>query len=531
VIGGLLLGTFSIITGKFLFRFKISLLDSFAFALPLAIAIQRMGCFLAGCCHGKIATVPWAVTYPVNSLAHYHHFQSGLIANADFVSLPVHPVQLYEVIGILTCLILLINIRKYLKAQGSLFYCSSLLYILVKIVVEFFRDPLAHTVGGKMIGIFNTTQWFLLPVSLMLIFILTIKEFSPKNLKNIPPDKDLGLTHTFWIIITLSTVLWIMRSWFTYPEMLALAINLFAAIALAGYRITRNIYYSPNRWLYLASFLIPVVTMAQTVPENEQDSLLVKTFKSLSIGYGSGNLVNSHTVHYGEGCDRVSNTEYFNHDYQLIGYGFSRSMVIPAIHQRINLNINALTGKHIETRISDNKKNINYLLGVSPFVSIDRRWVGVGIGLNWGRLTYILESISEYHPPPLPVPSSRTKHTDFYPQFYARLGHERIFYIDYHYANHFPSALPGFQKQIGLGTSFGAKNGLKCRFGLADNFKYVAGYFPFKNRVVLEPLIIWGQSPYFIDTSNNNEPSNLYQFSLGFSYRFNHKEAKKKIER
>jgi len=97
--GGLLLGSIGLIAGKYLFRFRQNFMDAFAVVLPLAIAIQRIGCFLTGCCFGKVAQVPWAVKYPVNTLPHYHHFQNGLISFHDVVSLPVHPVQLYDLIG------------------------------------------------------------------------------------------------------------------------------------------------------------------------------------------------------------------------------------------------------------------------------------------------------------------------------------------------------------------------------------------------------------------------------------------------
>lgn len=43
----------------------------------------RIGCFFAGCCHGKACDLPWAVTFPYAS------------PPADY---PVHPTQLYEAV-------------------------------------------------------------------------------------------------------------------------------------------------------------------------------------------------------------------------------------------------------------------------------------------------------------------------------------------------------------------------------------------------------------------------------------------------
>lgn len=56
----------------------IDLLDAFAPAALLALAIGRVGCFLAGCCHGAPTTLPWGIVVP----------SAG--------ELPRHPLQLYS---------------------------------------------------------------------------------------------------------------------------------------------------------------------------------------------------------------------------------------------------------------------------------------------------------------------------------------------------------------------------------------------------------------------------------------------------
>jgi prolipoprotein diacylglyceryltransferase len=54
---------------------------SFA-ALPLALAVARVGCVLRGCCHGFAASPPWGVAHPA-------------------LPAPVLPVPLYDVAGLL----------------------------------------------------------------------------------------------------------------------------------------------------------------------------------------------------------------------------------------------------------------------------------------------------------------------------------------------------------------------------------------------------------------------------------------------
>ncbi|MCL5264385.1 MAG: prolipoprotein diacylglyceryl transferase [Chloroflexi bacterium] len=71
------------------------LADSVAPALGIGIALMRAGCFLAGCCFGKEADLPWSVVYPFGSNAHVHQIFSG-VALFTGGPLPVHPTQLYE---------------------------------------------------------------------------------------------------------------------------------------------------------------------------------------------------------------------------------------------------------------------------------------------------------------------------------------------------------------------------------------------------------------------------------------------------
>lgn len=63
--------------------------DAVVLAVPFAHALGRLGCFFAGCCHGRPTDVPWAVTFDAP------HTVAGI------VDVPVHPTQLYEAAGLL----------------------------------------------------------------------------------------------------------------------------------------------------------------------------------------------------------------------------------------------------------------------------------------------------------------------------------------------------------------------------------------------------------------------------------------------
>jgi len=51
--------------------------DVLAAALPLGMAIGRIGCLLNGCCFGGIADASWGIVFPAGSPAHVHQIAHG----------------------------------------------------------------------------------------------------------------------------------------------------------------------------------------------------------------------------------------------------------------------------------------------------------------------------------------------------------------------------------------------------------------------------------------------------------------------
>jgi phosphatidylglycerol:prolipoprotein diacylglycerol transferase len=70
---------------------KRAALDLVALVIPLLFILAKLGCFCNGCCYGRPCALPWAVVFPPGS----RHAPAGI---------PVHPTQLYEIVGILAFL-------------------------------------------------------------------------------------------------------------------------------------------------------------------------------------------------------------------------------------------------------------------------------------------------------------------------------------------------------------------------------------------------------------------------------------------
>ena len=159
LLGGILLGVIAIVTGKYVLKIKQPLLDAFAFVFPLGIGVQKIGCFLNGCCFGESTSLPWGVQYAVNTAPHYHQFKTGLIGPDALFSLPIHPVQLYEFAAAFLVVFIVFRTRKLWKVNGSLFLFSMLCYSFTRFITEFFIDTSAYPLGWNQSGAFNEVQW------------------------------------------------------------------------------------------------------------------------------------------------------------------------------------------------------------------------------------------------------------------------------------------------------------------------------------------------------------------------------------
>jgi phosphatidylglycerol---prolipoprotein diacylglyceryl transferase len=137
--------------------------DVFAPGIALGHIVGRMGCLLAGCCFGKPASVPWAVTFtdPV------------AMANVGTpLGVPLHPTQLYEAgAEALILIFLLWWERRGRGFPGRTFWSYMLLYGVSRFVIEFYRGDSRGMVFDAM----STSQFvsvLLVPLSIVMLILL-----------------------------------------------------------------------------------------------------------------------------------------------------------------------------------------------------------------------------------------------------------------------------------------------------------------------------------------------------------------------
>ena len=102
--------------------------DLFVPSLALGIAIGRIGCFFNGCCFGLPSDLPWACTFPPESLA-----------GDVYPGVHVHPTQLYETLYMLLVFTyLLVRDRKpHPRGEGTGWFL--LLYGIGRFFIEMLR--------------------------------------------------------------------------------------------------------------------------------------------------------------------------------------------------------------------------------------------------------------------------------------------------------------------------------------------------------------------------------------------------------
>ncbi len=125
-------------------RYKVPFLkviDAATPSLALGHVFGRIGCFLNGCCYGIPTTLPLGIRF------------SNPAIGVD--TLPSHPAQLYEAIGLILLFAWLVRLSHHKTYEGAVFVQWLLGYSVLRFIVEFFRAG----VTAKVIYKLTYAQW------------------------------------------------------------------------------------------------------------------------------------------------------------------------------------------------------------------------------------------------------------------------------------------------------------------------------------------------------------------------------------
>jgi len=147
-------------------------LDSVAPGLAIGIAIGRIGCFLNGCCFGKVTSSAIGIRFPQRYFppAYWSHLKRGLIEADSLWSLPVIPTQLIASASLLIIFIILWRIRNKTPFPGFHFSLFLGLYGIQRFVIDFFRY---YEGSALVLKVLTLSQAFsILLMILSIIFII-----------------------------------------------------------------------------------------------------------------------------------------------------------------------------------------------------------------------------------------------------------------------------------------------------------------------------------------------------------------------
>jgi phosphatidylglycerol---prolipoprotein diacylglyceryl transferase len=143
--------------------------------IAFGLALTRFGCFLNGCCYGKITHVPWAVRFPIGSPAWEAQHNAHSIGD-HAPPLPVHPTEIYlSLLNMLTFVVLYFAIRRRKRFEGQVFAWLLILKGVFRSFVEIWRDD----ERGVFFGWLSTSQIISLPLIAFGIYLLVSHRRSP----------------------------------------------------------------------------------------------------------------------------------------------------------------------------------------------------------------------------------------------------------------------------------------------------------------------------------------------------------------
>ena len=155
--------------------------------IALGLALTRAGCFLNGCCYGKVSDVPWAVHFPNNPALEDTQREQGLIGPGE-ATLPVHPAQIYLVaLNLLTFFLLYFFFRKRKRFHGEVFAWLLILKGVFRSLVEIWRDD----ERGVLFGWLSTSQILSVPLVALGVWLLSRKgRMATKNRPQAEPPGE-----------------------------------------------------------------------------------------------------------------------------------------------------------------------------------------------------------------------------------------------------------------------------------------------------------------------------------------------------
>lgn len=461
----------ALILSAWFLRKSIKIHDQLAFALPIAMIIQRIGCLFHGCCFGHVSQLPWAIQYGQGSLCWNQQYQNALISDLSTTTLPIHPIPLYLIFGGLVCILLILKLKNQIKAPGNLVLASLLILVTNRFVIEFFRHPETNGLFGTYwLGV-KIIQWILLILLFAIGIIIVFRERKIKPIERYDNVSNLHLNKRALILyFFLFLIAWHYYASFTMVEKAVVVLFFIITGGFLMFQMLCFIFKHRLKFHYLVLVTVFFSLMSQSDIDSTGRRKLLYSYSTLDINGAMGDYF--HDFYYavrtgssgGEGCSGSGASQYYwvhneNSYYGgLVKYSnhrvFERDKRTTWDFQMSYYKGNGsfLTEGEGESNTFD--YNLNTMQGA---IGVRHLWpyVGLGFGVSGGSIPLEREPNSKFR---------------MLPFFNLSFGHQKILFAEGGFGDYTLTYHPtGF---LGIGTRMGRNDDSGMRIGVHSGGGY-----------------------------------------------------------
>jgi prolipoprotein diacylglyceryltransferase len=523
VLGGLLLGTVGLLLAKYFFRFRHNVMDAFAWAIPIGMLVQRFGCIMAGCCYGSPTSLPWGIEYGANSYAFSHQVHDKIIPITNSLTLPVHPVPLYEVAGCFVIILILLKFRKHLRAPGNLFAATLGLYAVVRFFTEFFR---ATSFGDYNPTGLTMVQYVILGLVPLLTTLIIYRENKSIGTSAMVIAKPIPDRHALIYFLMISVLFLLTSRWLTKLEIMTLNLVMLPTLMMISWQVYRSLTVPRLRWATFGLMIGSLLMMSQTLPEASRSDSTRTSYTVFSVGSSISSSEFLLTDFDGTDCNGNPAKMEYSLDNVVQNYGVGFSRVEEKKSGTLQYGIDGYLGTHKEEFQGEVVNSVS-ISGIHPFLQYDWPKVGAGLGLHAGSLT-------QFKLPDDGGPYAQTtsiRKLNAFPSLYLRIGEVNKVFWEAKMAQQFPSPFPTLSFQTDIGIGFKKLRGSSIRFGTGSHVGlFVAPTFSFGKHFILEnyvgalPGIFSGKSSNSTYEEIKQGPNIGASVSLRYKFGFKKKE-------
>jgi prolipoprotein diacylglyceryltransferase len=372
-------------------RFKAPFWGAFAFFLPLVMLVQRLGCMLAGCCYGKPLETSGGVKYFGPSMIRDQQIHQHLITPAQDITQAVHNVPLYFMGVALITIAFLLFIQKRIGNGKALMLVSILAMGSGRFLVEFFRDPLAHSLPQPVYYGLTPQQW---GIGVLIIVFSILLYFELKKQHKQPVIPVVFPMRNLTLMLGLSIATLLLRDWFTNYEKVVVYSQLLVAGALNIKTVWEAEHQLKPLWAPLSLFLMSTVVIAQEVPNDSiwkrpnktyfngsftQNRLANPSYPCLQIESGCA----------GDYCALADSASVHGPVYNSVQFGIEEQLKSKQEHSFIALGMDVAVERYFNNQMN----RTFWYTHFSPYIKNYSKLGTITFGLRAGQL-YSSENLS-----------------------------------------------------------------------------------------------------------------------------------------